>query len=121
MTVQDDLYAIEEGFWLRGADHFRAHLDARCLLAFPQDGEMHGVFDRETIAATATPDNRWRDLTMDDRQWLELGEITVISYRAAVTRADGEPYAALVSSGYVRRDGGWKLAFHQHSPLGRRA
>ena len=117
MALQDDLFGIEEGFWLKGAAHFRDHLDERCLLAFPQAGEMHGLFDRETVAATATPDNRWRDLTMGHRQLLELGEVAVISYRADVTRADGEPYAALVSSGYVRRGSDWKLAFHQHSPV----
>lgn len=117
ITIEDDLFAIEQGFWLRGAAHFRAHLDDRCLLAFPQAGEMYGLFDREAVAATATPDNRWRDLTMHDRQLLELGEVALVSYRAAVTTADGLPYAARVSSGYVRRDGGWKLAFHQHSPV----
>ena len=31
--------------------------------------------------------------------------------------ADGEPYAALVSSAYVRRPNGWKLVLHQHSPV----
>ncbi|MBX3582857.1 MAG: hypothetical protein KF810_13260 [Rhizobiaceae bacterium] len=87
------------------------------MLAFPQAGEMHGVFDREQIAATATPSNRWRDLTMSNRQFLAIGDITIISYKADVTRADGEPYSALVSSGYFRRDAGWKLVFHQHSPL----
>ena len=113
----DDLFCIEEGFWLRGSEHFLEHVDAKCLLAFPQTGEMHGVFQREKIAATATPSNRWRDLTMSNRQVLSLGEFAIVSYKAEVTRADGEPYAALISSGYVRRDAGWKLVFHQHSPL----
>lgn len=118
MSLQDDLFAIEEGFWLSGKDHFAAHLDARCLLAFPQAGEMHGIFEANHVAATATPDNRWRDLTMSDRHTLQpADEVAVISYRADVTRADGEPYLALVSSAYVRRGDGWKLAFHQHSPL----
>ncbi|MBL8770111.1 MAG: hypothetical protein JNK30_01915 [Phenylobacterium sp.] len=117
MTLETELYRIEEGFWLSGEAHFLAHLDARCLLAFPQAGEMHGVFDRTDVAATATPSNRWRDLRMSGRSLLEAGEVTIISYRADVTRADGQPYAALVSSGYVRRPDGWKLAFHQHSPV----
>ena len=85
----------------------------KCLLAFPQSGEMYGVFDREQIAATATPSNRWRDLTINNRQLLAIGDVAIISYKADVTRADGEPYIALVSSGYA----GWKLAFHQHSPV----
>jgi hypothetical protein len=118
MPVGKELYQIEEGFWIKGKDHFLAHVDERCLLAFPQMGEMHGVHSRAEVAATATAANRWRDLTMNDRQLLEVGEdFAMISYRAEVTRADGEPYAALVSSGYARRPAGWKLAFHQHSPV----
>ncbi len=117
MTTEAELYRIEEGFWLSGQEHFLAHLDDRCLLAFPQGGEMHGVFAREQVAATATPSNRWRNLTMSDRHIVVIGETAIISYRADVTRADGQPYAALVSSAYVRRHSGWKLAFHQHSPV----
>ena len=117
MALEDDLFDLEKGFWLSGSEHFLEHVDTKALLAFPQAGEMHGVFDREQIAATATPSNRWRDLSMSNRQFLSIGDVAIISYRAEVTRADGEPYTALVSSGYVRRDAGWKLAFHQHSSL----
>ncbi|HJS11628.1 hypothetical protein [Sphingopyxis sp.] len=117
MTTGKDLYQIEEGFWLKGKEHFLDNVDEQCLLAFPQMGEMHGVHSRAEVAATATSVNRWRDLAMKDRQVLEIDDFAIISYRAEVTRADGEPYAALVSSGYVRRTDGWKLAFHQHSPL----
>lgn len=44
-------------------------------------------------------------------------DVAILSYRAEVTRADGQPYAALVSSAYVKGPDGWKLAFHQHSPV----
>ena len=117
--LQDELFAIEEGFWLGGRDHFLEHVDERCLLAFPQAGEMHGVRTREEVAATAsTQPGRWRDLKVSDRHLLRLADgAVVISYRADVLRFDGEPYAAMVSSAYVKRDGGWKLAFHQHSPV----
>jgi hypothetical protein len=118
VSLEDDLSRIEEGFWLAGKDHFLEHLDEACLLAFPQMGEMHGVHTREEVAATTTTQNRWRDLTMSNRLLLELPDnVAIISYRADVTRADGAPYAALISSAYVRRAAGWKLAFHQHSPV----
>jgi hypothetical protein len=117
-TLQDELFEIEDGFWLKGRDHFLEHLDRQCLLAFPQMGEMHGVFPREEVAATATTPGRWRDLKVGNRQLLQpTPDLAIISYRADVVRGDGEPYAALVSSGYVRREGGWKLASHQHSPV----
>ncbi len=117
--LEVELFAIEEGFWLQGRDHFLEHVDERCLLAFPQAGEMHGVRTRQEVAATAsTQPGRWRDLNVSDRHLLRLADgAAVISYRADVLRFDGEPYAAMVSSAYVKRDGGWKLAFHQHSPV----
>ena len=118
MALEDDLFRIEQGFWLSGRDHFLAHLDAKCLLAFPQMGEMHGVHTREEVAATATTSNRWRDLKLRDRHLLQpADDVAIISYRADVMRADGQPYSALVSSAYARRAEGWKLAFHQHSPI----
>ena len=119
MTLADDLFDIEEGFWLSGKKHFLEHVDHECLLAFPQMGEMHGLFSREHVAATATTSNRWRDLRLTERHMFRPNDETaIISYRADVTRADGEPYSALISSAYVQRKDGWKLAFHQHSPFG---
>lgn len=116
--LEDQLFEIEQGFWLCGREHFIAHVDDRCLLAFPQMGEMHGVHTREAVAATATSSNRWRDLRITNRYLLQAEpQFAIISYRADVERADGKPYSALVSSGYVARASGWKLAFHQHSPI----
>ena len=117
--LTEELFAIEDGFWTRGQDHFLEHLDQDCLLAFPQMGEMHGVKSREEIAATAaTNEGRWRDLRVASRHLHQPAEdIALISYRADVVRGDGEPYSALVSSAYARRADGWKLTFHQHSPV----
>ena len=118
MRESDELYGLEEGFWLAGEEHFLAHLDVQCLLAFPQAGEMHGVYSREQIAASASTPGRWRDLRIADRHVLQpADDVAILSYRADATRFDGLAYAALVSSGYVRRADGWKLAFHQHSPV----
>lgn len=120
MSLEDDLYAIERGFWLEGEQYFREHLDETCLLAFPQMGEMHGVHSRERVAATATMANRWKDLRIADRNLVRpADDVAIISYRANVERADGMPYEALIGSAYVRRADGWKLAFHQHSPVER--
>ncbi|ALC11347.1 hypothetical protein LH20_05210 [Sphingopyxis sp. 113P3] len=117
MATEEDLYRIEAGFWLKGRKHFLENVYEKCLLAFPQMTEMHGVHSREEVASTATSSNRWRDLAMTDRALVENDDLAIISYRAEATRADDEPYTALVSSGYVRRSGGWRLIFHQHSPL----
>jgi hypothetical protein len=36
MSLEEELFEIERGFWIEGADYFAAHLAERCLLAFPQ-------------------------------------------------------------------------------------
>ena len=118
MSLEEKLFEIERGFWLEGEDYFLAHLDEQCLLAFPQSGEMHGVFSREKVASTATSANRWRNLEISDRHLLKLAEdAAIISYRADVTRADGIAYSAFIGSAYVRRSSAWLLASHQHSPI----
>lgn len=118
MSLEEQLFEIERGFWIEGRGYFAAHLDDRCLLAFPQSGEMHGLFPREAVASTATSANRWRDLEISDRHLLILSEdVAIISYRTDVTRADGVAYSALIGSVYVRRSGAWLLASHQHSPV----
>jgi hypothetical protein len=41
----------------------------------------------------------------------------VITYECSAKRKNGQPYHALVSSGYAKRADGWKLAFHHQTPL----
>jgi hypothetical protein len=54
---------------------------------------------------------------MSHRHVLRLNDnVALISYRADVVRADGQPYRALVGSTYIQRGNDWKLAAHQHSP-----
>ena len=114
MTLEQDLLALEKQFWTAGADFYRRTVDDQCLLAF---AEMAGVMSRDAVAATIT-DDRWSDLTIETCGVLQAGGgVAILTYRARARRADGRPYAALVSSVYVERDGGWKLAFHQQTPL----
>ncbi len=42
--------------------------------------------------------------------------MALLSYEANGRRGTGEQYHADVTSGYVKRDGAWKLAFHQQTP-----
>jgi hypothetical protein len=44
-------------------------------------------------------------------------DVAIFTYRAEATRAEGSDYRALVSSGYVNREGKWKMMFHHQTPL----
>ena len=115
MTISQDLIAIEKKFWTSGEAFYRQNVDDTCLIAFT---EMAGVFDKAEIAATAKDDKRWRDVEIKQKGLIEpTPNVAILSYEAHATRHDGQPYEALVSTGYVKRDGAWKMAFHQQTPL----
>lgn len=112
MSLQDDLIALETGFWTGGPDMWHRHCDESCLVAF---ASMAGPMAREAIAATAE-EGRWRDLTILPRGLALLGEdVAILTYEASAVSDEDKPHHAVVSSAYVRRPDGWKLAFHQQT------
>jgi hypothetical protein len=112
---RDELLALEKGFWTGDSAFFREHTDDDCLIAFPR---MAGVMDKADLAETAKNPNRWRELEIELKGIVEPAEdIVMLSYEARAARQDGEPYRALVSTGYVKRRGGWKMMFHAQTPL----
>ena len=112
--LSEQLLAIEKHFWTGGPEAYRQHADDRCLIAF---AEMAGVMSNEDIAKSAEK-YRWRDISIEQKGLARLSDTAaVITYECSAKRKDGQPYRALVSSGYVNRGDGWKLAFHQQTPL----
>jgi hypothetical protein len=112
--LSEQLLAIEKHFWTGGAEVYPRHADERCLIAF---AEMAGVMSNEDIAKSAEK-GRWKDVEMEQKGLVQLSDTAaVITYDCSAKRKDGQPYRALVSSGYVKRADGWKLAFHQQTPL----
>lgn len=115
MSLRDDLLSVEEQLWTGGAETYLENLDDECLVAFT---EMAGVSTREQVAGTVEEGDRWRELELEVEDLLQPVErVAMLTYRADAVRANGDPYRALVSSGYVNRDGAWKMMFHQQTPL----
>jgi hypothetical protein len=114
METQDALLEIERRFWSGDAEFYRKNVDERCLIAFL---EMAGVESNEEIAGSVKDGVRWAEVKLEVKGFLEPSpDVALFTYDATATRSGGEPYAALVSSGYVRRGGAWKMVFHQQTP-----
>jgi hypothetical protein len=114
MNLRDNLLAMEERLWSGDTTDYRSTLDDDCLIAFT---EAAGVTPRDVIADQADGD-RWHDLDIEVEGFLQPTEdVALLTYHATAVRANDEPYQARVSSGYVRRDGDWKMMFHQQTPL----
>jgi hypothetical protein len=120
--VMDELIELEKQGWealSTGRSAARAFyetvLDDSAVMVFPGDLVLAGV--EEILASLdAQP---WSSFELGDPRVVSLaGGAVSLVYRATAHRGDGAaPYGARVSSTYVRRDGGWRLALHQQTPV----
>jgi hypothetical protein len=116
MAMQNELLKLEKQFWSGDADFYREHLDDECLVVFT---DAAGVMKKEDIAQMVKKDPpNWSDLKFEEKGIIEPAKgVAVLSYQASGKRGSGSRYKAMVSSGYVKRGGEWKMAFHQQTPL----
>ena len=72
--------------------------------------------DRETIIQSMSG-QPWSAYQLQDIGVLKpaLG-IGIVAYGAVARRSDGPAYSALMSSTYIHRPDGWRLALHQQTP-----
>jgi uncharacterized protein (TIGR02246 family) len=112
------LIEVERKLWSNDAAFYRSMLVEEAVLVFPGTG----VIGRDAAVAAILKENaegrRWAEVAFENVRTLPLAKDAVLlTYRAAA-RWEHEEAAetALASSVYVRRDGSWKLAFHQQTP-----
>jgi hypothetical protein len=119
MDLQDQLLRTERELWTNNAVLYRDALVPEALLVFPETG----VITRDTAVEAIRQENvegrRWAEVNMHEVRTLPLSDAAVLLTYRVTARWEGEqaPILALASSAYVRRDGRWKLAFHQQTPL----
>nr|WP_274635849.1 nuclear transport factor 2 family protein [Microbacterium bovistercoris] len=98
-----------------GAD-FYGHImtsDAVMVLAHGQ------VFDREAVIASLNDAPPWRTYEIADERLITLGDDhAILVYTGRAYRDEDEPaFIALMSSVYTRREGSWRLALYQQTPV----
>lgn len=114
MPLEQELMDLEMKFWTDGPDAYLRHADRQCLVVFR---ERAGLMTKEEIARSAER-GRWSDVRSRPKGLVMLSDDSaVISYECTATRKDGAHHRARVSSGYRNGSDGWKLAFHQQTPL----
>lgn len=115
MDRLEELLQIDEELARGTGDDYRARLTEDAVVLLPGLGAL----DREACAQAvdAAPGPPWGRIAMTETRLVELGPgAAAVAYRFEGARGD-RPYVALMTSAYVRRDGAWKLALHQQTPL----
>jgi len=113
--TEDDIWGLEERFWLDGLSFYESHLDPECLMAFPG----MGVMGAGEILKSLRDAPRWASVDMADRAvGRPVDTLMVVGYRATGYREGASPYQVFCTSTY-RSDGvDWKLVQHQQTPSG---
>jgi len=115
-AAKEEVLKLERGFWEQGndAEFYKANLTEDGLNVI----EPMGFVDKASAVKMTAKAKPWKKVKMEDVHVQELtDDCMAVSYHGQGEQEgmDG-PYRATVSSVYVRRDGGWKLALTSHQP-----
>lgn len=116
----DELLELERAGWRSLGDGTAATFYGELLLPTAvmvlADGS---VFDREAVIASLEGSPGWDSFELADERIVVAGpDTSVLVYVGTAHRAGAETFRAAMSSVYVHRDGRWRLALYQQTPLG---
>jgi len=114
LTTEESLWALEQKFWLEGADFHAQLLTDDCILLLPPPS---GVMSKDAAIELIRETPRWAGVRFGGRRVQRLHDrIILLAYNASAhRRKELTTHRALVSSVYVNRDGDWRLTFHQET------
>lgn len=117
MGLLDTLLELERGFWAAAGDasYYREHMAEDGLMVLPFQG---GILGKPQTLEVVDASDQWAAFELDDVRVSELtGDCAALVYLGTGSRLGAPRYWASISSLYVRRDGAWRLALHQQTPL----
>lgn len=118
--VLNELLDLEHRGWQSLCESSGADFYGKLML---DDGVMilaHGyVFDRRQVIDSLNDAPAWSDYEITEPRLIQLTEgSAVLAYRGTAWRdGDESAFRALMSSVYVRREGKWRLASYQQTPI----
>ena len=120
MSLETQLLEVEKRLWRNDAELYHDNLTDEALLVFPETGVITRNVAVDAIQAENAEGRRWAEVDFEEVRSVRLTEeVALLTYRVTARwEHEASEYPALASSVYVKREGAWKLAFHQQSPLG---
>lgn len=113
MSLKHDLYELERELGDGDGDTYRRHLTDEAVVVVPGQ-----AMTKDQTVQAMDAGAGWDDFSFDDERFAEIADdAALLSYRFQGRRGEDFTYSALMGSVYVRRDGAWKMAYHQQTPL----
>ena len=117
MPLTDELVTIERTLWTNDRQIYDERLEGEAFLVFPETGVMRKAAALEGIAQENRAGRKWAEVAFADVEAVAVtSDTALLTYRAdARWEHESTIRSVLATSLYVRRAGGWMLAFHQQS------
>jgi hypothetical protein len=113
MTLAETLFTLERELARGDGETYERLLTDGAVVVVPSM-----TMDKPQTVAAMNASPGWDAVGFADEQCAELNdEAALLTYRFLGRRGDDVDYKALMGSVYVLRDQGWRLAFHQQTPL----
>lgn len=119
MELEKQLIDIERKLWTNDAVFSKNNLIEESLLVFSETGVITRGVAVDAILTENAEGRRWAEVQFDEVRSLRLADdVALLTYRVAARWEHEESKRSeLASSVYIKRDGVWKLAFHQQTPI----
>lgn len=114
MTVEDELWALEERFWTEGADSMRNMTAKGAVFILPYPA---GILQGDSLWRESDVAQRWRSVVMTERYFKREKGVAVLAYRVSAERSSIPIYEALCTSSYLLDDDKWLRIAHQQTPV----
>jgi hypothetical protein len=114
MNSEEELWHLEEQFWLGDADFYERRLGAQALMVLPPPA---GILDRPCTVQSIGSGARWRVASFQDRHLaFPATDTAILAYTVRADRGGPDTrYTARCSSTYCRSREGWQLVLHQQT------
>jgi hypothetical protein len=119
MDIERQLLEIERRLWANDAAFYETSLSDEAMLVFPETGLITKAAAVAAIRTENAEGRRWAEVHFDEIRSLRLADDAYLLTYTVVARWEHErsKILALASSVYSKRDGVWKLVFHQQTPI----
>ena len=114
-----ELLTLEHEGWRSLCTGTGADFYGRLMIPGAKMVLAHGfALDREAVIASLDDAPPWQSYEISDEQVVEVDDQTAALVYTGRASRTGEPeFRALMSSLYTRRDGQWRLALYQQTPV----
>jgi uncharacterized protein (TIGR02246 family) len=119
MTIEQELMSIERTLWTTDAAIYEATYLPDAVLIFPVVGKIGRASAVAAIREENAANRRWAEVNFAGVSVLLVApDVALLSYEATA-RWNYEEVAtkALCATVYVKRNGAWRVALHQQTPV----